>query len=180
VQNAHDAGCQQHHLSLGLAHIRRFREANSPQARRDLLAPAIYKQSNPFFLSYALKESTYWGGYILAELDPEDEEEYIPTPWYPDPDGGPEDVWRWAHHSQRPREFFFSPSQAPLRQWAYVMWDRARLDDWKVFQKPWEGFLDREEYERQEESRMYEEEAMFETRETIMAREGRLAPSLAY
>lgn len=46
-------------------------------------------------------------------------------------------------------EFFFCLSQEPLREWAYVMWDRARLDEWNDSEKPWE-YIDTTECDRRE------------------------------
>jgi len=153
MDNGLDEGALQHHLSFGLAHIREFMEAKTPESQRALLASSR-KRSTREFLSTALKESNWLGG--LAEFEDEVEEEYIPRPWYPDPETGPEDAWRWALQSQYTDYFVFSPSQIPLRQWAYVMWDRARLDEWKGFDQPWEG-IDVRLYEQQEASRRLQE-----------------------
>lgn len=94
---------------------------------------------------------------------PDEEEEYIPKPWYAEANSRPETVWRLAYASQSSSEFSFSPSQAPLRKWNYVMWDQRRLDDWKVMEKPWE-YVDRDTCGKLEQARMYREEMMYETR----------------
>ena len=163
MSSGFDGGTLQHHLSLGLAHIRLFLDVDTPQARHDLRAPSGNKRSNVFFLAHALEESNIWGE-VLSTLDSDEEDEYISKPWYSEPDPGPEDVWRWTNYSQPVEEFIFSPSQAPLREWCYVMWDRDRLDEWNVFDKPWEPLIDRDEFERQRSSRIAEEQLMFETR----------------
>lgn len=172
VSNASDRGCQQYHMSLGLNHIRHFAEAKTPEARRNLLSHDAAKDSHPFFLTEGLKESAFLG-WLLAEFEPGDEEEFIPKPCYPDPDHGPEIVWRWAHHWQPSSEFIFSPSQTPRRRWAYVMWDQSRLNDWKVMEKLWE-YVDRKECDKLEQARMCEEEMMYETRAHVMRKQGRV------
>lgn len=178
MSNGLDEGTLQHHLSFGLAHIRRFLEAKSPQPQRDLLA-SFKKDSTREFLSFALGEASYLGGVTLAEMESEDEEEFIPKPRFAEPDTGPEDAWRWAHQTQPSGRFIFSPSQMPLRQWAYVMWDRARLDEWKVFDTPWEG-VNAREYERKEASRRREEARRMRMRALGMIRDGRLQASMEY
>lgn len=75
--------------------------------------------------------------------------------------------------------FVYSPTQIPLRQWAYVLWDRARLDEWEVFEKPWEG-IDVAEYERQEESRRLLEAGGMQIRAQNMVRDGMLEASWRY
>lgn len=44
----------------------------------------------------------------------------------------------------------------------YVMWDRIRLDDRKVMEKPWE-YVDRNTCENLESARAAEKEKMYET-----------------
>ena len=178
MDNGLDEGALQHYLSFGLAHVRHLLEAKTPQSQRDILS-SFEKQSTRSFLSAALREASYLGGETLAELETEGEEEYIPKPWFPDPDSGPEDVWRWAHQTQTTSQFIFSPSQIPLRQWAYVMWDRARLDEWKVFDTPWEG-INADEYERQQTSLRLQEAGGMLIRAQAMVRDGRLEGSLHF
>lgn len=61
------------------------------------------------------------GGEMLAEMDVEDQEDFIRQPLFRDSDSEPEDVWGWAHQSQHSEHFVFSPAQIPLRQWAYAL-----------------------------------------------------------
>lgn len=86
--------------------------------------------SNMNFLSAGLWDANYLGGETLAEIKSEDEEEFTGKSRFPGPDTGPGDVWRWAHQAQEMQYFIFSPAQ---------IWDRARLGEWKMFDKPWEG-----------------------------------------
>lgn len=150
-------------MSFGLSHIRRFAEARTAEERRNILAPLSAMHCNAFFLAQALEESVFWGWAPLENFEPDEEEEYIPNPWYADADNRPETVWRWAHASQPSGEFTFSPFQAPLRKWAYVIWDRRRIDDWKVMEKPWE-YVDRDTCENLESARAAEKEKVYETR----------------
>lgn len=87
---------QQGHMLLGLVYIRRLARAKTLQIRR--IAIASEEISNDFFFADGLQSTDLVDGVPLG--DPE-EEKYIPEPWYPDPDSGPENIWRWAHHSQQ-------------------------------------------------------------------------------
>ncbi len=44
---------------------------------------------------------------------------------------GPNAAWPWSTH-QKVDIFYFKAHKRPLRKWAYVMWDLARLEDWKI------------------------------------------------
>ena len=178
MENGLDEGTLQHNLSFGLEHVRHFFASTTPKSQRELLS-SLEQDSNVTFLTARLKEANYLGGEMLAEMDVEDQEDFICKPLFHVPDSGPEDVWRWAHQSQYSEHFVYSPAQIPLRQWAYVLWDRARLDEWKVFEKPWEG-IDVAEYERQEESRRLLESGGMQIRAQNMVRDGRMEASWPY
>lgn len=169
----HNAGCQEYHLSLGLSYIRHFAEARITLKTAIMSLHMILLRRHPFFLARELEGSAYIGLLLQRDFQRMDEQEYLLKPWYADSDEGPEAVWRWAHHSQPVREFIFSPSQAPLRRWAYVMWDRDRLDQWKAMETPWE-YLDRDTCDRLEKARKDQREKMYETRAKIMRRQGKL------
>ena len=156
MENGLDEGAFPHHLSFGLEHLRHFFASTTPESQRELLS-SVEQDSNVTFLSAGRKEANYLGGEMLAEMDVEDQEDFIHVPLFHDSDSGPEDVWRWAHQSQ----------------WAYVLWDRARLDEWEVFEKPWEG-IDVAGYERQEQSRRLQESGDMQIRaQNYMVRDGR-------
>lgn len=172
MENGLDEGAFPHHLSFGLEHLRHFFASTTPESQRELLS-SVEQDSDVTFLSAGLKEANYLGGEMLAEMDVEDQEDFIHVPLFHDSDSGPEDVWRWAHQSQCSEHFVYSPAQIPLRQWAYVLWDRARLDEWEVFEKPWEG-IDVAGYERQEQSRRLQESGGMQIRaQNYMVRDGR-------
>lgn len=44
------------------------------------------------------------------------------------------------------------------------MWDRARLDEWNVFENPWEERVDRDQYDIEKTIRIAEETAAIEAR----------------
>lgn len=56
------------------------------------------------------------------------------------------------------------------------MWDGARLDEWEVFDQPWEG-INVEEYERQKMSRRLQRAGGMQIRAQEMVRDGRLGAS---
>lgn len=72
----------------------------------------------------------------LNNFSPEDEEKYIPQPWFRDPDSGPEDIWRWANLWRQRKHFFAAGSAQDLRVWLFVMWDRWRIDELRVLNNP--------------------------------------------
>jgi hypothetical protein len=111
----------------------------------DLLHP-FKKQYKQCFIPPTFSAFSYLRGTRLSEIEDENGEGFISKAWFPDPDRGPEDIWRWATWAQTAEEFVFSGSEIPARGWAYMMWDRARLDDWKVFEnveKEWTYQRDR-------------------------------------
>ena len=99
MENGLDEGAFPHHLSFGLEHLRHFFASTTPESQRELLS-SVEQDSNVTFLSAGLKEANYLGGEMLAEMDVEDQEDFIHGPLFHDSDSGPEDVWRWAHRSQ--------------------------------------------------------------------------------
>ncbi|KAJ5105639.1 hypothetical protein NUU61_002986 [Penicillium alfredii] len=131
----------QHHMCLGLAHIRRFAEAETPQACLDIIAATNEREGLPEFSSYYLSPARPWGDYLVKDVDPETRKSRM-KPWYPDRNPGPRDVWLWGRWSLPFDEPLFSPRTEPLRRWAYVMWDKSRLDEWKVFEQEWQPSLE--------------------------------------
>ncbi|KAL3491189.1 hypothetical protein BJX62DRAFT_237427 [Aspergillus germanicus] len=129
---------QQYHLSRGLDHILRFLAADSPKERHSLLSAKQNQQSHRAFFSNILREfNEFEQPEPLKDLTATAEELLVRQPLYSDPDTGAELVWRWAHQKQTCSQFILSRSQAPLREWAYVMWDYQRLEGWGVFERPW-------------------------------------------
>lgn len=179
MDNGLDEGALEHYLSFGLDRIRNLIQATDAQSQQKMLS-YFKKESNRTFLAAALRKSNYLlYSNTLAELDSHYGEDVIPKSWFPDPDTGPEDIWRWALQGETSGQFIFSPSQIPLRQWAYVMWDRDRLDEWRAFDEPWEG-IDLYEYRLRERSRRMQEASEIRLRAQNMVRSGKLRPSWYY
>ncbi|OJJ78200.1 hypothetical protein ASPBRDRAFT_50971 [Aspergillus brasiliensis CBS 101740] len=124
------------HLSHGLAHIRRFvmeNEADLEKFWQVVRGTRTYNYWNRSFLH----DLTFFSRAPLCtpelrDFDSEEEKKYIPQPWVRDSDSGPEDIWRWANQGREVRQFVGYYKAKKLREWAFVMWDRWRIDDWGV------------------------------------------------
>ncbi|RAK92541.1 hypothetical protein BO79DRAFT_138404 [Aspergillus costaricaensis CBS 115574] len=130
------------HLFRGLTHIRRF----ALEKDTDLQQIAQVVREEPvdgMGVHSFIKDMTRLLGREetpdLGDFNPEDEEKYIPRPWFRDPDSGPEDIWRWANQWNQRKHFFAARSAQSLRSWLFVMWDRWRIDEMRVLNKsrPW-------------------------------------------
>jgi len=53
---------------------------------------------------------------------------------------GPNAAWVWSHHSKVALWYFESPREG-LREWAYVMWDSERLNQWGVLRADAESLV---------------------------------------
>ncbi|KAF4636389.1 hypothetical protein G7Y89_g1699 [Cudoniella acicularis] len=65
----------------------------------------------------------------------QDDADFLLHPYFSDPDPGPEQVWRWANELYDAREngLTLGGGSPDHREWAYVMWDYARLEKWGMF-----------------------------------------------
>ena len=136
--NRIDSEFIQHLLSLGLAHLHRIVLAETYEARYKLLY-SNYPPHNSKFLYKGLKTANeHDDGVYLSDYTQDEELAHITSPFVQDSDTGPTDAWRWAHQDETCAHFLNSDSQKLLREWGYVMWDRARLNKWDTFQMPWE------------------------------------------
>lgn len=135
-----DAPSIQHLLSLGLIRLRQIIDADSYEARHRLLYKP-YPDTNWNFLYEALTSGLYRSDdeVYLGDYTKKDKANLARNhaPFSKDPDHGPADAWRWAHQDETQRNFVYSTSQIALRARGYCLWDRARLDEWSVFQQPW-------------------------------------------
>ncbi|KAK2744284.1 hypothetical protein FQN57_004369 [Myotisia sp. PD_48] len=164
----------QKQLSLGLHHLRALMLANSDKERK-LLVGEPENLSHLDFLDEALPAANgLTRTEVLADMDSEDEEEFIFPARFPDGDSGAEDIWRWAHQSDMALEFVLGGRHKQLRKWAYVMWDRTRLDSWGIFCRPWDGpdAID------EDDSKTHQ--SKYVSRALAMVKEGRLSPSFYY
>ncbi|PYH68379.1 uncharacterized protein BO88DRAFT_342121 [Aspergillus vadensis CBS 113365] len=130
------------HLFRGLTHIRLF--ALDKDTDLQQIAQVVRgRRVDGMGVDSFIKDMTrLLGREETPDLDnfsPEDEEKYIPRPWFRDPDSGPEDIWRWAYQWNQRKQFFAARSAQALRSWLFVMWDRWRIDEMGVLVKlrPW-------------------------------------------
>jgi hypothetical protein len=77
-------------------------------------------------------------GLYLSDFSPADEHRHIIAPFFNDSDHGPVKMWKWAHKDETCRNFVYQGNRQYLRDWGYVMWDLARLEDLGVFEKAWD------------------------------------------
>lgn len=54
----------------------------------------------------------------------------------PDDASGPNWAWLWAHDNVHTAAYF-DDSKAMLREWLYTIWDKSRLDEWRVTDGEW-------------------------------------------
>lgn len=168
--------CIQYQLSLGLRRLGPLVAADSYEGRHRAIGKTS-EQGFRVFLDEALENiSPYESENILSEMVSEEEDDYVCAPFVKDDDSGPEDVWRWAHQLSTSQLFVFSDSHIPVRKWAYVMWDRWRLDSWGVFDRPWE----KPEPGQEGKINEWASESTFKFRAQMMVREGRLSPAIDY
>lgn len=126
----------------GLTHIRRFALEKDTDLQQIAQVIRVTRLDGMVFHSFINDMTRLLGRKETPNLDdfnPEDEEKYIPRPWFRDPDSGPEDIWRWANQWNPRKHFFAARNAQNLRSWLYVMWDRWRIDEMRVLNKsrPW-------------------------------------------
>jgi len=124
-------------LARGLSSIHSIVLANTYEDRHQLLYPD-YPQHAANLLYEALNAANERDDLTyLEDYTTDDELARIRSPFFQDPDTGPADVWRWAHQEQTCVHFVNTDLRRPLREWAYVMWSRRRLEQMNIFQTPW-------------------------------------------
>jgi hypothetical protein len=127
----------QHQLSRGLAYLRGLIQTWTSEERQVHLEDEESLVATFDFLGTRLHSASSGDDRVLADIQPEEEKDYISPPLFQDVDSGPEDAWRWAHAAESPGDWVYARRQSPLREWGYVMWDRERLDAWGVFKHAW-------------------------------------------
>ena len=132
----------QDQLSRGLARLHTILCTEPNQRRQNgFLGMSEDRGYRSSFLEYGLQNVAVYkiSPYELSTMDQAEQDVETNNPLARDPDSGPEDVWRWAHQREAAHRFTYSNAQARLREWGYVMWDRARLEGMDLFSKAWDG-----------------------------------------
>ncbi|GLA81074.1 hypothetical protein AtubIFM56815_004707 [Aspergillus tubingensis] len=127
------------HLFSGLTHIRRFaleKDTDLQQIAQVVRGTRVDGMGVDSFIKDMTRLLGRDESPDLNNFSPEDEEKYIPQPWFRDPDSGPEDIWRWANLWRQRKHFFAAGSAQDLRVWLFVMWDRWRIDELRVLNNP--------------------------------------------
>ena len=136
--DAIDSDYIQYLMSLGLGYLRQILAAETYVARHKLLY-TDYPMSNCEFLYEGLKLANREDDELyFADYTREEELARIKSMLVAESDTGPSDAWRWVNQDQPYGYFVNSKFHESLREWGYVMWDLARLNQLDVFHKPWE------------------------------------------
>lgn len=164
----------QYLLSLGLETLRRISMAETYEARYELLYSGYHPKFRDYFLYEALNcANRVDDGVYLSDFTSIDEWTHIRPPFFDDPDTGPTDIWRWAHQDETWANFVNQDNRKTLREWGFVMWDHARLDESSIFQSRWEPLYPNDEESRADIQRRAEMEASWEARSRIYMIGGR-------
>lgn len=125
-------------LLAGLSFIRSFVTTDTFEEGRRLIHSRPV--NGPHQHSLTLKWKLYNprdDGAMLKEYTPERLENEMGSSFLPDLDHGPAEAWLWVHASATALEFGYSRHTRYLRARGYVMWDYARLVNWRFFQSEW-------------------------------------------
>ncbi|KAF2105204.1 hypothetical protein BDV96DRAFT_695014 [Lophiotrema nucula] len=161
-------------LSHGLEKLRRIMMAKTYETRYKLLNSGEYPESRFPFLYEALKHANRADHAVyLSDFSPTVERTHIKRPFFDDSDTGPADIWRWAHQDETWRTFVNQDNREALREWGYVMWDRARLEERAIFHSSWEPPAPNDEESRARIQRGAEMEMSWVARRYIYENGGR-------
>ncbi|KAK8136767.1 hypothetical protein PG984_004707 [Apiospora sp. TS-2023a] len=129
-------------LFSGLDKLHQITQAEAYEKRYGLLYDSRTGVCSPL-----ARELFLYNGLLLANeqthiiflkwLTPDDDVLRINHPYFPDPDPGPADAWRWAHQEESWAHWVYQPKRRDLRRWGYVMWDRSRLEAIDLFRESW-------------------------------------------
>jgi hypothetical protein len=125
-------------LARGLSSIHSIVLADTYEDRYQLFYPDYVAYASHFLFEALNAANERDDALWLEDYTTDDELARITSPFFPDPDKGPADVWRWAHQEDSWAHFVNSPARRSLREWGYVMLDRSRLDEMSIFSTPWE------------------------------------------
>ncbi|KAJ5883628.1 uncharacterized protein N7473_010514 [Penicillium subrubescens] len=125
-------------VCLGLGHVKKIIDAPLPTVRQwpgmkieEARGWFFNKFMRRHIQSWDVKKARHRIGGEQGDL------EFLPS--YPDPDTGPDNVWRWANTGEKLINAVNNPNRRVLRKWGYVMWARRRLNAKGLMDEPWAG-----------------------------------------
>jgi hypothetical protein len=117
-------------MSCGLLFLSRLLNASSAAEKALILTENIYCDRGCEFLTKALEQDPYdWVYQTDMYYAAKDGRELL----FEDDSlvDGPNAAWPWST-DHKVEVLYFEPHKQPLREWAYVMWDLGRLEDWRI------------------------------------------------
>jgi len=115
-----------------------IRSENTYEERYKLFYHPGYPQYTANWLFEALTAANDFHDGDMLEDYSDEELARVSASFFEDPDTGPMDVWKWAHKEESSIQFTNSHLRQDLRDWGYVIWDRARLDALEILKAPWD------------------------------------------
>lgn len=152
---------QEGYLSQGLGFLHRLVTAETYDDRYAALNPL--KPSDHHFLHEGLREQgvdDVNGAFQRGER--EEAPSYDIPALSANDDSGPIEAWCWANGAEI---VYYENDQADLREWGYCLWDKARLEAWGLFYKPWTGRRAYERARRQHSEENSRSERLMKSRE---------------
>lgn len=136
----------QAYLSLGLAYLHRLILAKTYDERYELVSSQSPTNEDPStrLCVAALGNGGYHDQTPPSELSMQEWRHWIPPQLADDMDSGPRDAYYWANFDcildywYNINDYWYKIKQRDgLRRWGYVMWDSARLTEWKILDRNW-------------------------------------------
>lgn len=121
-------------MSHGLGFLRKISQASPFDQVRMLKKNLI---DIHLFLTRAMEEEPY--DYVYRTDAFGDWINKLPLRFVDD-SSGPNAAWTWSN-GDIVELFSFQPPKEGLRQWGYVMWDKERLDRWRVLESSNEEYM---------------------------------------
>lgn len=153
-------------LSRGLEKLRQLSIVKTYEARYELLEHHPGSRY-PFLYSALIDANGEYEYLCLSDFTSIEGQSRIRPPFFNDPDSGPADIWWWAHPDEPYEDYVDEDDRVALREWGYVMWDRARLDNFGIFQNRWEPSCPNDEELRAKDQHYVEMMASFHARSKI-------------
>lgn len=127
-------------LMNGLDMIAGVSEADTYARKYELMVPnsgfidRCVHQLDQGLKDYSLLRDTDSDVLVGNYSDAHDYASRVKPPYFRDPDDGPFESWKWAYGSSSLSEASRQKHEGPLRELGYIMWDKERLDEIRVFQ----------------------------------------------